>query len=130
MEVALDTNAYSDWLRSGLWNERISQASKIIVPVIVIGELFHGFHGGDRFQKNKGVLMDFLGQDAVELVTPDIDISDCFGLFMNYLQQRGTKIPTNDVWIAATAHVSGATLLSDDDHFDSLPQVKRMRSEA
>jgi|TARA_B110000037_G_scaffold46432_1_gene56849 hypothetical protein len=27
----------------------------------------------------------------------DFNISDCFGLFMNYLQQRGTKIPTNHV---------------------------------
>lgn len=48
MEVALDANASSDWLRSGLWNRKISQASRIIVSMIVIGELFHGFHGGDR----------------------------------------------------------------------------------
>lgn len=128
MEVVLDTNAYSDWLRSGLWNGKISQASRIIVPMIVIGELFHGFHGGDRFQKNKGILMDFLGEDAVEAVAPDIGIADCFGAFMNVLQRKGTKMPTNDVWIAATAHMCGATLLSDDVHFDFLPQVKRVRS--
>lgn len=128
MEVVLDTNAYCDWLRSGLWNGKISQATKIILPMIVIGELFHGFHGGDRFQKDKGILMDFLGEDAVEVVAPSLDIADCFGLFMNYLEQRGTKIPTNDIWIAATARVSGATLLSDDTHFDRLPEVKRMRS--
>lgn len=54
MEVILDTNAYTEWLRSGLWNGKISQATKIIVPMIVIGELFHGFHGGDRFQEIKG----------------------------------------------------------------------------
>lgn len=128
MEVALDTNAYSDWLRSGLWNGKISQASRIIVPTIVIGELFHGFHGGDRFQKNKGILMDFLGEDAVEAVAPDLGIADCFGVFMCYLQRKGTKMPTNDVWIAATAHICGATLLSDDAHFDFLPQVMRVRS--
>lgn len=128
MEVALDTNAYSDWLRSGLWNGKISQASRIIVPTIVIGELFHGFHGGDRFQKNKGILMDFLGEDAVEAVAPDLEIADCFGVFMNYLLRKGTKMPTNDVWIAATAHMCGATLLSDDAHFDFLPQLDRLRS--
>lgn len=72
--------------------------------------------------------MDFLGEGAVEVIAPDFNIFDCFGLFMNYLQQRGTKIPTNDVWIAATAYVSGATLLSDDTHFDFLPQLRRMRS--
>ena len=128
MEVALDTNAYSDWLRSGLWNGKISQASRIIVPMIVIGELFHGFHGGDSFQKNKGILMDFLSEDAVDAVAPNLEIANCFGVFMNYLQRKGTKIPTNDVWIAATAHTCGATLLSDDAHFDFLPQLNRVRS--
>jgi len=128
MEVVLDTYTYCEWLRSGLLNEKISQATKIIIPVIVIGELFHGFHGGERFQKNKGILMDFLGEAAVGVVAPNLDIADCFWVFMNYLKQRGTKIPTNDVWIAATAHISAATLLSGDSHFDNLPQLKRMRS--
>lgn len=128
MEVVLDTNAYSAWLRSGLWNDKISQASTIIMPMIVIGELFHGFHGGDRYQKNKGILLDFLGENAVVAVAPDLEIADCFGVFMNTLQIKGTKIPTNDVWIAATAHMRGATLLSDDVHFDFLPQVQRLRS--
>jgi tRNA(fMet)-specific endonuclease VapC len=129
MEIALDTNAYSDWLRSGVWDDKISQASRVIIPMIVIGELFYGFHGGDRFQKNKGILLDFLSEDAVEAVAPDLEISDCFGVFMNYLRRRGTKMPTNDVWIAATAHVRGATLLSDDVHFDFLPQLKRVSSD-
>lgn len=96
--------------------------------MIVIGELFHGFHGGDWFQKNKGILMDFLGEDAVEAVAPDLGIAACFGVFMNDLQRKGTKMPTNEVWIAATAHVRGAALLSDDVHFDFLPQVIRVRS--
>ena len=60
MEVVLDTNAYSDWLRSGIWNREISQASKILIPVIVLGELYHGFHKGTRFQKNETILMDIL----------------------------------------------------------------------
>lgn len=128
MEVVLDTNAYSDWLRSGLWNDKISQATKIYVPTIVIGELYHGFHGGTRFQKNEGILMDFLREETVKTLGVDLEASKQFGEFMNYLQNKGTKIPTNDVWIAAVAHLSGATLLSDDDHFDFLPQLKRMRS--
>jgi len=128
MEVTLDTNAYCDWLRSGLWNGKISQASRFIVPMIVIGELVQGLHGGDRFQKNKGILMDFLSEDAVEVVAPDLAIADCFGVFMNYLRLKGTKMPTNDVWIAATAHMCGASLLSDDIHFDFLPQLNRVRS--
>jgi tRNA(fMet)-specific endonuclease VapC len=130
MEVVLDTNAYSQWLRSGLWDREISQASKVWMPVIVLGELYHGFHGGSRFQKNEAVLQDFLGERMVEIAFVDQAVAQQFGGFMHYLQVRGTKIPTNDVWIAAIAYLTGGTLLSDDDHFDCLPQVRRMASGA
>lgn len=129
MEVVLDKNAYSGWLRSGLWSDKIAQATRIFIPLVVIGELYHGFHGGTRFQKNEGILMDFLREEAVSTLGIDLDVTNQFGRFMSALQQKGTKIPTNDVWIAATAHLSGATLLSDDDHFDFLPGLRRMRSD-
>lgn len=128
MEVVLDTNAYSDWLRSGLWSDQISQATKVFVPMVVIGELYHGFHGRSRFQKNEGILLDFLGENAGSTLGANLKVANQFGQFMSYLQQRGTKIPTNDVWLAATSHLSGSTLLSEDDHFDYLPQLRRMRS--
>jgi predicted nucleic acid-binding protein len=33
------------------------------------------------------------------------------------LEQRGVKIPVNDVWIAAVAVESGLPLLARDEHF-------------
>jgi tRNA(fMet)-specific endonuclease VapC len=39
------------------------------------------------------------------------------------LRRSGTPIPTNDVWIAATAARSGAIVLSYDDHFDCIARV-------
>jgi predicted nucleic acid-binding protein len=130
MEVVLDTNAYSDWLRSGIWNREISQASKILIPVIVLGELYHGFHKGTRFQKNETILMDILSEDLVEVAFLDHEVANQFGKFMTYLQARGKKIPTNDVWIGAISFLRGASLLSDDEHFDYLPQVTRLRRKA
>ena len=41
--LVLDTNASSDWRRSGRWHDRISVANRIVVPATVIGELHHGF---------------------------------------------------------------------------------------
>lgn len=35
-------------------------------------------------------------------------------------QRHGRKMGQNDLWIAATAHVTGATLLTTDKDFDSL----------
>jgi len=128
MEVILDTNAYSDWIRKGIWNEEISHATRIFLPIIVLGELEHGFLNCKRYAENREVLERFLAQAVVDLCEVNEAVSRVYGNFCLFLQRAGTPIPTNDVWIAATAHVSGATLLSDDGHFDFLPQVKRMRS--
>ena len=37
------------------------------------------------------------------------------------LRQQGTPIPTNDLWIVATALETGARLVSYDVHFQHVP---------
>jgi len=39
------------------------------------------------------------------------------------LQSAGTPIPTNDVWIAATAMQHGLGVLTTDAHFTRIRQV-------
>ncbi len=39
-----------------------------------------------------------------------------------YSRQHGCKMGKNDLWIAATAMVEGATILTTDKDFDHLPQ--------
>lgn len=39
------------------------------------------------------------------------------------LRRAGTPIPTNDIWIAATAARNGATVLTCDDHFERIGRV-------
>ena len=124
MEVILDTNAYSDWVRKGVWNEAMSHASRIIVPVIVIGELEHGFRNGSRYSENKELLKKFLTQACVEVCVINEEISQIYGDFCYFLQQAGTPIPSNDIWIGACANYLRAVLLTSDQHFAKLPQVK------
>ncbi len=125
MEVMLDTNAYCDWLRAGRWHEEISSASSVSISVIVLGELHHGFLGGSRSQENQSTLKEILSQPNVAVVDVDAEIAEVFAEMIHYLVKSGTKIPTNDVWIAAAACVRGAVLLTSDDHFSRLPQVRR-----
>jgi tRNA(fMet)-specific endonuclease VapC len=42
---------------------------------------------------------------------------------VNYLQQQGTPIPTNDIWIAASTLECSGRLVSKDDHFRFLPVI-------
>ncbi|MFH1760016.1 MAG: PIN domain-containing protein [bacterium] len=37
------------------------------------------------------------------------------------LKEQGTPIPTNDIWIAATAFEMGARLITYDKHFNNVP---------
>lgn len=46
------------------------------------------------------------------------------------LRRAGKPIPTNDIWIAASAMQHGLVVLTTDEHFDHIPQVRVMRSES
>jgi len=121
--LVLDTNAYSDWRRSGRWHTRISVANRVVVPATVIGELHHGFRKGSKFEENTRKLREFLAEPQVEVHPVTFHTAEIYGEFVNYLQQLGTPIPTNDIWIAAAAHELRGSLASDDDHFRHLPFI-------
>jgi predicted nucleic acid-binding protein len=38
-----------------------------------------------------------------------------------HLRRQGTPIPTNDIWIAATALEHGGRVVAYDDHFGRVP---------
>jgi tRNA(fMet)-specific endonuclease VapC len=45
---------------------------------------------------------------------------DRFARVARYLRNKGTRITTNDIWIAAHAMECGADLVSFDQHFESV----------
>ncbi len=124
MEVVLDTNAYSDWIRIGLWGDCISCASRVKLPSVVIGELYHGFFSGNRLSENEVHLASLLDQPSVSVIELGIDSARIYGELFHYLRQKGTPLPVSDIWIAACCIESGGTLLTSDKHFERLPQVR------
>ena len=122
--VALDTNAYCDWRSAGRWHETLAVADCILVPAIVLGELFHGFHKGRRFAENKRRLEEFLEEPQVAIGDVTRGTAEIYGEFLKQLQKQATPIPTNDIWIAAIVQEYSAILLTRDAHFDHLPQVR------
>jgi tRNA(fMet)-specific endonuclease VapC len=123
--LVLDTNAYSDWRRSGRWHSRIALANRIILPATVIGELHHGFRKGSRFEENERKLREFLTEPQVLVHPVTMRTAEIYGEFVTHLQENGTPIPTNDIWIAAAAHECRGRLVSSDDHFRHLPRIDR-----
>ena len=123
----LDTNAYSDLMRNGRWGAEVASATKVKISTIVIGELYHGFFGGNRLAENVRILNEFLDQPVVEMVLVCRQTAEVFGEMIAPLQSKGVKIPTNDIWVAAASFVNQTTLLTTDTDFRHFPQVRTVR---
>ena len=100
----LDTSAYSHFKRGDPpVVDLIDRAEWLGVPSIVLGELWIGFLLGDRFEKNQTELNEFLTHPPVEELIPDREVARIYAEMVVSLRKAGTPIPSNDVWIAATA---------------------------
>ncbi len=118
MNVALDTNAYSDFLRGEARRvDILRRAPRIFLPLIVIGELRAGFAAGSREAENLANLRQFLRSPRVAVLSPDEETAENYARVFLQLRKQGTAIPTNDLWIAALALQHGVQLCTSDAHF-------------
>lgn len=122
--LVLDTSAYSAF-RRGLTaaTEAIQLAEMILVPTIVLGELFAGFDLGARAEQNRRELDNFLASSRVALLPVTRFTAERYALLYAYLRSIGRPIPTNDLWIAAGVWERSSILLTGDAHFESIPQI-------
>jgi tRNA(fMet)-specific endonuclease VapC len=120
----LDTSAYSH-LRLGepAVTELIDSAFYVSLPSIAVGELLAGFRLGAHERRNTMELWDFLADPAAGVLDVDALVAERYSLIYADLRRGGTPIPTNDMWIAATASANGMTVLTFDDHFNFIPDV-------
>ena len=122
--ILVDTSAYSEHLRGHPEvKAAIQRASAIGLSVVSIGELRVGFLKGTRTRKNEEFLRSFLASPRVRAIPVDEETASCYAAILNYLRRQGTPVPTNDIWIAATAAQHGFRLLTLDSHFLQIPQV-------
>ena len=120
----LDTSAYSHFKRGDPRVVNLLDSAEWLgIPSIVLGELWTGFILGNRLEKNDAELRDFLDHPVVETLVIDDEVARIYGEIVVDLRKAATPIPTNDIWIAATAVRVGATVLTYDPHFSSISRV-------
>lgn len=116
--VMLDTNAYSDFMLGAAdVTEVIAHADQLWLNSVVLGELLGGFAAGSRQAKNRAELARFLDSPRVDVLPITAATADCYALVYAGLRRKGQPIPTNDLWIAASAMEHSAALLTRDAHF-------------
>ena len=124
MRLALDTNRYSDLARNlPEVVAQVEQADEVFLPFAVLAELRGGFGAGNRARKNEEALLTFLKKPNVSTLYADEQTVLQYATLWNYLRQRGTPIPSNDLWIASLVLQHGLTLYARDAHFKHLPQI-------
>lgn len=122
--ICLDTSAYSNFRRGKTAVvDAIDHADWIGVPCVVLGEIWAGFTAGRRGERNLTELEDFLAEPFVEVLAVDKDVSRIYGEIVVDLRRKGRPLPTNDIWIAATAARAGASVLTYDAHFLEVDRV-------
>lgn len=123
--ISLDTNAYVAFKRNDPDVLAIVRtAPELLLSATVLGELLAGFAFGNREAANRRELAAFLGAAGVRVAPIAESTADNYALIYGALRRRGKPIPTNDLWIAASALEHGAALLTFDAHFDAIDGLR------
>ncbi len=127
MRLALDTNCYTEMCKGDEdVVELVEFAETVVLPFVVVAELRAGFAVGARTRQNERVLQRFLSKPGVDVVFASDATTQQYAQVYAQLRTQGTPIPTNDIWIAAIVLEHQLVLCTRDEHFDHLPQVRRV----
>ena len=128
MKLVLDTNIYSDYAEGvkETVDFMATRGEQIYLPSVVIGELHFGFMKGKRQRFNEKKLKQFIDYLHVDVIDVNADVARKYATIYLSLQIKGTKIPINDVWIAASCMEVGGTLLTRDKHFEVVDQIEKI----
>lgn len=120
-QVLIDTNIYSHFKRNdSVVVDAIRGFESIVVNTTVLGELRCGYKLGKNEKKNLYELDLFLDSPRVRVVALDEVTAEFYAQVYAQLRQRGLPIPTNDMWIAASAMQHGLALYTLDKHFTNI----------
>jgi tRNA(fMet)-specific endonuclease VapC len=128
--VVIDTNIYSEFMRGHeSVRTELLEFDAILIPMTVLGELLYGFTNGIREEANRVQLDRFLVRKDVRLLPVSRTVAEYYARLMSTLRKSGTPLPTNDVWIAATACAEKVPLISRDRHFTKINGLQLITPE-
>ena len=116
--ILLDTNAYAAFKRGDPGARDVVQmADTLGVSTVVLGELLGGFALGSRAERNRTELTAFIESPRVAVLPIGEVTAQFYASVFAALRRKGQPIPTNDLWVAATALEHGFGLFTYDSHF-------------
>jgi tRNA(fMet)-specific endonuclease VapC len=124
--VILDTNALSAVADDEPTAVRLfSQAASIELPAIVLGEYRFGIAQSRRRKEYEKWLEQLIA--ATRFLPVDQETTGHYAQVRSELKKAGKPIPSNDLWIAALCRQHRLPMMSEDNHFDAVQGLKRIR---
>lgn len=118
----IDTNVAIDLLKQPmLLLSRFRSGVQLYLPVVVLGELYHGSYSSTDAGKSITTVEAFAA--SMKVVEVSVQIARRFGSIRAHLWKAGSPIPDDDVWIAAAASVLVVPLVTRDKHFANVPDL-------
>lgn len=91
------------------------KSATLYIPLTVLGELYYGAFKSEHQAKTLQQLEEFLRICAV-LQPGELTVQH-YGHIKTDLERTGSRIPENDLWIAAIAREHQLPLVTRDQHF-------------
>lgn len=120
-KLLLDTNAVIELFRGNRAAHEAIAGAEVFLSSTVMGELLYGAERSARVKQNQKQIEQFaLG---VPVLSCDEESARYYARIKDQLRAKGLPIPENDIWIAAVAQQYGLTLLTRDQHFQSISDL-------
>ena len=122
--MILDTNALSAFVDGDAdVGEILRSQARAAIPVIVLGEFRYGIAESRHRRAYEAWLVTELPDFEILAVTDETAVA--YAGLRVALKRSGQPISANDAWIAALAIQHKLPVLSRDQHFDVVPDLKR-----
>lgn len=122
--MILDTNALSAFVDGDAdVGEILRRQVRAAIPVIVLGEFRYGIADSRHRLAYEAWLESELPDFDILTITDETAVA--YAALRVALKRSGRPIPANDAWIAALAIQHKLPVLSRDQHFDVVPDLKR-----
>jgi len=124
--VIYDTTALSGWADGfESMKEIVRTSSRIVVPLVVLGEYEFGLRGSGVRKRRKLWLEEAL--HLCEVVPITHRTVKIYADLAHALKTKGCMLGQNDIWIAATAfELNLKAIVSNDKDFDHVEGISRL----
>jgi tRNA(fMet)-specific endonuclease VapC len=87
-----------------------------------LGELYYGALKSVRIDDNLKRVNDFA--TGCTILTCDAETAEEYGRIKAELSRKGKMVPENDIWIAAVTRQYDLTIVTKDEHFSFIENLK------